>query len=283
VVDNAAPVITLNSAPITVTLNATGNGTITLSQVGSATDNCGTPTVTLSTTSFTCANVGANQVVLTATDASGNVSTATKLVTVVDNSSPVLTVTPSNVVVGLCNAIVNYAYTATDNCGYTMTRTSGLASGSTFPVGVTTVTHAFADASGNTVNHSFTVTVVDGAPTLPTLGAYCPSDAVVNLTSGQAGLVFAGPGVVNGTQFDPSQASVGQNSLSYSFTDANGCLHTGSVLATVNAAPAKPTVALVSPTLLDAQGFKRRPTTQVTQSWAAQARRRLLLVTVSTK
>ena len=256
VVDNAAPVITLNSAPITVTLNATGNGTITLSQVGSATDNCGTPTVTLSTTSFTCANVGANQVVLTATDASGNVSTATKLVTVVDNSSPVLTVTPSNVVVGLCNAIVNYAYTATDNCGYTMTRTSGLASGSTFPVGVTTVTHAFADASGNTVNHSFTVTVVDGAPTLPTLGAYCPSDAVVNLTSGQAGLVFAGPGVVNGTQFDPSQASVGQNSLSYSFTDANGCLHTGSVLATVNAAPAKPTVALVSPTLLDAQGVQ---------------------------
>ena len=256
VVDNAAPVITLNSAPITVTLNATGNGTITLSQVGSATDNCGTPTVTLSTTSFTCANVGANQVVLTATDASGNVSTATKLVTVVDNSSPVLTVTPSNVVVGSCNAIVNYAYTATDNCGYTMTRTSGLASGSTFPVGVTTVTHAFADASGNTVNHSFTVTVVDGAPTLPTLGAYCPSDAVVNLTSGQAGLVFAGPGVVNGTQFDPSQASVGQNSLSYSFTDANGCLHTGSVLATVNAAPAKPTVALVSPTLLDAQGVQ---------------------------
>ena len=256
VVDNTAPAITLNSAPITVVLNASGTGTITLGQVGSATDNCGAPTVTLSNASFSCANRGVNQVVLTATDASGNISTAVKAVTVVDNASPVLTATPSNVVVGSCNAVVNYSYSATDNCGYTVTRTAGLASGSTFPVGVTTVTHAFADASGNTVNHSFTVTVVNGAPTLPTLGAYCPTDAVVNLTGGQAGLVFAGPGVVNGTQFNPALAAVGQNSLSYSFTDANGCLHTGSVLATVNAAPAKPNVALVSPTLLDAQGVQ---------------------------
>jgi len=256
VVDNTAPAITLNSAPITVVLNASGTGTITLGQVGSATDNCGAPTVTLSNASFSCVNRGVNQVVLTATDASGNISTAVKAVTVVDNASPVLTATPSNVVVGSCNAVVNYSYSATDNCGYTVTRTAGLASGSTFPVGVTTVTHAFADASGNTVNHSFTVTVVNGAPTLPTLGAYCPTDAVVNLTGGQAGLVFAGPGVVNGTQFNPALAAVGQNSLSYSFTDANGCLHTGSVLATVNAAPAKPNVALVSPTLLDAQGVQ---------------------------
>jgi len=256
VVDNSAPTITLNAAPITVVLNASGTGSITMAQVGSATDNCGTPTVSLSTMTFSCANVGVNQVVLTATDASGNVSTATKTVTVVDNTIPAFQSTPSNVVVGSCNSLVNYAYTASDNCSYTITRTAGLASGSTFPVGVTTVTHTVTDASGNTANHSFTVTVVDGAPTLPTLSTYCPSDAPVNLTGGQNGLVFSGPGVVGGTQFDPSQASVGQNSLAYSYTDANGCLHTGAILATVNAAPAKPTVALVSPTLLDAQGVQ---------------------------
>lgn len=256
VVDNTAPVITLNSAPITVVLNASGTGTITLAQVGGATDNCGAPTVTLSNTSFSCANRGVNQVVLTATDASGNVSTAVKTVTVVDNAAPVLATVPTNRIVGLCNAAVNYTYSVTDNCGFTVTRTAGLPSGSSFPAGVTTVTHVFADASGNSVNHSFTVTVVDGSPILPNLASYCPDDAPVNLTGGQNGLIFSGPGVVSGTQFNPALAVVGQNSLSYSFTDANGCLYTGSVLATVNAAPAKPNVVLVSPTLLDAQGVQ---------------------------
>jgi hypothetical protein len=72
------------------------------------------------------------------------------------------------------------------------------------------------------------------------------------LTNGQSGLVFAGPGVVNGTSFDPAQAQFGMNTLSYTFTDANNCVVNGSVGVFVNAAPAKPTVSLIAPGLLDA-------------------------------
>jgi hypothetical protein len=201
---------------------------------------------------FTCSDVGTKVITLTATDASGNVTTATKSITVVDNSAPVLVATPSNVTKGTCNAVVNYAYTVTDNCSFSVTRTSGLPSGSTFPVGTTTVTHAFEDAAGNVTTHSFTVTIIGANITLPNAANLCPNSAVVNLTNGQSGLVFSGPGVVNGTSFDPAQAQYGMNTLSYTFTDANNCVVTGTVGVFVNAAPAKPTVSLIAPGLLDA-------------------------------
>jgi hypothetical protein len=252
VMDALAPVITPSSAPVTVTLSATGTGSTTVAALGSSTDNCGTVTLTASQLNFTCSDVGTKVITLTATDASGNVTTATKSVTVVDNSAPVLVSTPSNVTKGTCNAVVNYAYTVTDNCSFSVTRTSGLPSGSTFPVGTTTVTHAFEDAAGNVTTHSFTVTIIGANITLPNAANLCPNSAVVNLTNGQSGLVFSGPGVVNGTSFDPAQAQYGMNTLSYTFTDANNCVVTGTVGVFVNAAPAKPTVSLIAPGLLDA-------------------------------
>ena len=252
VMDALAPVITPSSAPVTVTLSATGTGSTTVAALGSSTDNCGTVTLAASQLNFTCSDVGTKVITLTATDASGNVTTATKSITVVDNSAPVLVSTPSNVTKGTCNAVVNYAYTVTDNCSFSVTRTSGLPSGSTFPVGTTTVTHAFEDAAGNVTTHSFTVTIIGANITLPNAANLCPNSAVVNLTNGQSGLVFSGPGVVNGTSFDPAQAQFGMNTLSYTFTDANNCVVNGTVGVFVNAAPAKPTVSLIAPGLLDA-------------------------------
>jgi hypothetical protein len=252
VMDALAPVITPSAAPITVTLSATGTGSTTVAALGTSTDNCGTVTLTASQLNFTCSDLGTKVITLTAIDASGNVKTATKSITVVDNSAPVLVATPSNVTKGTCNAVVNYAYTVTDNCSFTVTRTAGLPSGSTFPVGTTTVTHAFEDAAGNVTTHSFTVTIIGANITLPNAANLCPNSAVVNLTNGQSGLVFSGPGVVNGTSFDPAQAQYGMNTLSYTFTDANNCVVNGTVGVFVNAAPAKPTVSLIAPGLLDA-------------------------------
>jgi hypothetical protein len=60
-------------------------------------------------------------------------------------------------------AVVNYTVTATDNCpGVTTALVSGPASGSSFPIGTTTVTHRATDAAGNQSTCSFTVTVNDG-------------------------------------------------------------------------------------------------------------------------
>ncbi|MDP1725882.1 MAG: HYR domain-containing protein [Bacteroidota bacterium] len=106
-------------------------------------------------------------------------------ITDVDTIKPVFTSCPSNITVntsGACVATVNYAApTATDNCKTpAITRTQGLASGSAFPLGVTTVTYMADDSSGNTINCTFTVTVVDNQN--PTIS--CPSTVTVNAING---------------------------------------------------------------------------------------------------
>ena len=62
---------------------------------------------------------------------------------------------------GQCAAVVNYTPpVGLDNCpGPVTVQTAGLGSGVLFPVGITTETYQVTDASGNTAQCSFTVTV----------------------------------------------------------------------------------------------------------------------------
>ncbi|MCD2258859.1 HYR domain-containing protein [Psychroserpens luteolus] len=127
-------------------------------------------------------------VVLTVTDSNGNSSSCTATVTVEDNSLPEISC-PSDVVVnndvGECGAIVTFvAPVGTDNCiGAATTQTAGLESGSLFPIGTTTNTFEVTDSFGNSVECSFTVTVVDNeAPSIT-----CPSDIIVNNDAGECG------------------------------------------------------------------------------------------------
>src|SRR6185295_19041036 len=86
---------------------------------------------------------GTTTVTSTATDNAGNTAQCTFTVTVNDTQAPSFTC-PANITattpVGSCTAVVTYAVPATDNCpGVTVARTAGPASGSAFPIGVTTV------------------------------------------------------------------------------------------------------------------------------------------------
>ncbi|MEN0082037.1 beta strand repeat-containing protein, partial [Flavobacterium lindanitolerans] len=93
----APTVLTQN---ITVQLEANGQVTITPAQINNgSTDNCTIATYTLDITEFNCTNIGANTVTLTATDASGNASSATAVVTVEDTIAP--TVITQNITVQL--------------------------------------------------------------------------------------------------------------------------------------------------------------------------------------
>lgn len=114
--------------------------------------------------------VGTTTQVFVATDSLGNTDTATYTVTVLDTVAPVITCpsavnTCNTTVTGLmptvsdlCSMSNTYAYTLT---GATTGSGSGDASGSTFNVGVTTVTYTATDSSGNSAGCSFGVTVVD--------------------------------------------------------------------------------------------------------------------------
>ncbi len=254
VVDNQAPAIT---CPANISVNATSgqcNAVVTYTApVG--TDNCpgATTTQTAGFAGGATFPSGTTTNTFTVTDASGNTTTCSFTVTVVDNQAPAITC-PANISVnatsGQCTAVVTYtAPVGTDNCpGATTTQTAGLASGATFPVGVTTNTFRVTDASGTSTTCSFTVTVVDNqAPAI-----ICPANISVNATSGQctAVVTYTAPvgtdncpgatttqtaGLASGATFP-----VGVTTNTFRVTDASGTTTTCSFTVTVvdNQAPA---------------------------------------------
>jgi len=98
--------------------------------------------------------------------AAGPAAIATQTLLVADQTPPTITV-PANVILelppGACLAAYTYVVSAQDDCTLASSaqpeQTSGLPSGSKFPIGVTTNIFKATDLSGNTATVSFTVTV----------------------------------------------------------------------------------------------------------------------------
>ncbi len=88
---------------------------------------------------------------------------------------------------GEVGMIVNYDLPiASDNCQNPLiSLTSGLASGSTFPIGITDNCFEAEDASGNTANCCFKVTIIEGIPCT----LVCPDNIEVNNAPGLCGAV----------------------------------------------------------------------------------------------
>src|SRR5690606_19308704 len=109
--DNQVP--TAICQPITVTLNASGNATITPADIDNGSnDNCSTITLNASQTTFTCTNVGSNNVTLTVTDAAGNTATCNTTVTVLDNVQGATATITSTPVSPVCTG-TSVTFTAT--------------------------------------------------------------------------------------------------------------------------------------------------------------------------
>jgi gliding motility-associated-like protein len=69
---------------ITVVLDTSGNASITANQIDNgSSDNCASLTFTASNLDFNCNNIGANSVILTVKDGSGNTSQGTAIVTII--------------------------------------------------------------------------------------------------------------------------------------------------------------------------------------------------------
>lgn len=120
-------------------------------------------------------------------------STCSFTVTVNDTQAPTINC-PANIVTGntpgQCSAAVTYAVTASDNCPGVGTPACSPASGSVFPLGVTTVSCSVADAGGRTSSCSFTVRVNDTqAPVLTVqtqpLELWPPNHKYVTITVAQ--------------------------------------------------------------------------------------------------
>ncbi|WP_178313110.1 HYR domain-containing protein, partial [Algibacter luteus] len=182
VIDNIAPTITC-PGNINQDVDAGTCSANIIYTAPTGTDNCsGATTVQIAgLPSGSAFPVGTTTNTFEVTDAAGLKATSSFDVTVNDTQAPAITC-PADIVVSndtdSCDAVVTYvAPVGTDNCaGATTALLSGPASGSTFPLGTTTVTYEVTDAAGNKTQCSFDVTVNDTqAPAIT-----CPADIVVS-------------------------------------------------------------------------------------------------------
>jgi hypothetical protein len=248
--DTEAPTFTSVPGPI----NVEAPGPVEVTYSVSATDNSGNPpTIECTPPSGSTFPIGTTTVNCTAKDGSGNTASASFTVTVVfiDNVAPTFSGVPSNRVVeanGPTGSTVNYPTpTATDNVdGPIAVVTCSPASGSTFPLGTTTVTCSATDSHGNTGTASFSVTVVD--TTKPSLvvpadrsvyadtpsGIDSQSGAVAGFLSGASATDTVDPHPVV-THDAPSFLTVGTHVVTFTARDASG--NTVSKTATLDVLP----------------------------------------------
>ena len=156
-----APPILLAVQNVTVALGANGTAVIAPESVNNGSSiACGLLSFSLSQTAFDCSDLGQNELTFIASDEYGNEAMATAMVEVLDLIAPTV-LCPMDIVVNNCDGLVEYQLPeAMDNCEVaSVSLVEGLGSGATFPEGTTIEVYEIVDASGNSVNCSFQVTV----------------------------------------------------------------------------------------------------------------------------
>ena len=157
-----------------------------------------------------------------------------------DTAAPVVSV-PANFSVeatSLAGAVVEFSASAQDELSGALTATCSPASGSTFPVGATTVTCSATDTDGNVGSESFTVTVVDTTAPVITVPAGITAEAA---SAGGAVVTFtatASDGIDGSlaATCTPASGSVfplGTTTVSCSATDSSGAKGSASFTVTV--------------------------------------------------
>ncbi|HSL23637.1 MAG TPA: Ig-like domain-containing protein [Vicinamibacterales bacterium] len=233
-----------SAAGATVTLIGTGSDpdpgdTLSYRWTEGATELGTTPSLTI------LLSMGSHSLTLTVTDNHGNSASATTTVIVQDTTAPVLTL-PAPQTIEASNAAgaaATFAASAQDAIEGNVPVACAPASGSTFPLGTTTVSCSASDSAGNTSTGGFAIVVNDTTPPVLTL----PANQTVEAMSGAGTLVtftasaLDAVGGVTSVTCVPASGStfpLGTTTVSCSATDPAG-----------NAASGSFTIAVQSPTL----------------------------------
>ncbi|MDC1518985.1 HYR domain-containing protein [bacterium] len=261
VVDTITTTLLTNN--LTVYLDTSGAASITTNDIDSNSfDNCSI-TLSLDIFNFDCNDVGTNTVKLTATDVSGNVDSATAVVTVVDTiRSTVLTNNPmvyldaSGAASITTNDINNSSF---DNCGIS-SLSLDITSFDCNDVGTNTVKLTATDVNGNVDSATAVVIVVDTIrATVLTNNTivYLDASGAASITTNDINnSSFDNCGIISLSLDDTSFRcnDVGANAVTLTATDVNGNVDAATAVVTV-VDTIKPTVLTNNlPIYLNASG-----------------------------
>ena len=174
---------------LAIELDPSGNASINSVDLNAgSTDNCGNGNLGFiaSDSTFTCNQVGLLTVVLTVTDPCGQSDTCHVPVTISEKDFPEL-ICPQNDTIqllsGECGRIYDFTIpVATDNCNalpVIQTDTTGLTSGSFFPIGTNCLRYEVTDLAGNKASCSFCVQINEYPN--PSLELACHNSVQVSL------------------------------------------------------------------------------------------------------
>ncbi len=252
VVDTTPPAMADPPPVAATTTNAAGK-TVSWSDVTGTDIVDGTVTATCSPSSGSNFSVGTTSVSCTATDAHGNSATKGFNVTLTfdDITKPTFTSVPGTINAEAAvpgGATVTYSVSATDDSGAPPTVVCNPGSGSTFPVGTTTVHCTATDAKGNSENAQFdvVVTLVDhtapvlsGVPANKNVEANGPAGSIVNYSTPVANDNL--DGLIAAVTCSPDSGSLfplGTTAVNCSATDSHG--NTGQASFNVTVADTTP-------------------------------------------
>ena len=186
--DTTAPVLMV---PLDIVAEATGPGGAVVVYSAGADDLVDGPVApACSPASGETFAIGTTPVGCSATDAHGNTSSGSFHIAVLDTTPPTLTL-PADLTVeatGPSGAAVTFGVSASDVVDGPVTPDCDATSGTTFPLGLATVTCSATDAHGNVSSGSFNVTVQDTTPPTLTL----PADLTVEATGPSGAAVTFG-------------------------------------------------------------------------------------------
>lgn len=169
VTDQTDPVIVSCDLDTTLAADAACSQAVpNLASLASATDNCDNDVaLTQNPTAGVTIGLGVTTVVITATDNAGNTATCTAVVTVTDETDPVIVRCDADHTLAAdanCETTVPVligTVSATDNCDTSVSISQSPMSGSTLSLGATMIVFTATDNAGNTDTCTATVTVLD--------------------------------------------------------------------------------------------------------------------------
>lgn len=212
-----------------------------------ANDNHSTASISYTIPSGSTLSVGQHQVDVQAMDDAGNTALHQFTITVKDTISPTFTFVEETIYAGSCdNNVIYQEPVVEDNCSIaSLYRTSGLASGSIFPVGVHQIVYLATDVNGNSTEVSFEVNIqYIEPPYIPSVRIGCTEFEPFDLVDDVEDIQFFGSGVEN-KQFNPALVESGIYTVSWKWEDSFGCETDGTMEVIINDTP--PTPEIVQP------------------------------------